>query len=314
MAEVLVVGSLNADLVVRTARFPSPGETIQGNDLAIIPGGKGANQAVAASRLGADVAMVGRVGKDAFGTDLIENLKENKVDTSHVPQDDSVATGTAVIVVDARGQNSIVLSPGANGKVSPSDAESAPFGNPSSSSARGASLLLLQFEIPIETVVHAARLAKEKGLRVLLNPAPAHEVPDELLQSADFLLPNETELGLLAGQPVSDLASAETAARSLVSRGAANVIVTLGANGALIVNADEVEHIPSFNVKAVDTTAAGDAFIGGFASALLKQRPLEEAVRFACACGALAATRFGAQPSLPTREEVETLLEKNATS
>lgn len=306
MADVLVVGSLNADLVVRTARFPSPGETIQGNDLAIIPGGKGANQAVAASRLGADVAMVGRVGTDAFGTKLIENLKENKVDTTRVLQDDSAATGTAVIVVDAQGQNSIVLSPGANGKVSPSDAESVPF--------PGASLLMLQFEIPIETVVRAAKLAKQKGLRVLLNPAPAYEVPNELLQSADFLLPNETELSLLAHQPVSDLASAETAARVLVSRGAGNVIVTLGENGALIVNAEGAKHIPSFKVEAVDTTAAGDAFIGGFASALLKQKPLEEAVRFACACGAVAATRFGAQPSLPTREEVQALLQKNVPS
>jgi ribokinase len=314
MADVLVVGSLNADLVVRTARFPSPGETIQGNDLAIIPGGKGANQAFAVSRLGANVAMVGRVGMDVFGTNLIENLKHNKVDTSRVLQDDSAATGTAVIVVDAQGQNSIVLSPGANGKVSPSDAESALFGGPSASSGQGASLLLLQFEIPIETVVHAARLAKEKGLRVLLNPAPAHAVPDELLRSADFLLPNETELRLLTGQPVSDLASAETAARLLISRGAANVIVTLGANGALIVNAEGAKHIPSFKVDVVDTTAAGDAFIGGFATALLAKKPLEEAVQFACACGAVAVTRFGAQPSLPTAVEAQTLLQENNTS
>lgn len=306
MAEVLVVGSLNADLVVRTARFPSPGETIQGNDLAIIPGGKGANQAVAAARLGADVAMVGRVGTDAFGTKLIQNLKENKVDTARVLQDDSAATGTAVIVVDADGQNSIVLSPGANGRVSPQDAESAPFA--------GASLLLLQFEIPIDAVVRAARLAKEQGLRVLLNPAPAHEMPDDLLQSADFLLPNETELGLLAGAAVDDAASAETAARSLLARGAQTVIVTLGGEGALIVDADGAQHVPAYPVEVVDTTAAGDAFIGGFAAALLRGQALVEAVRYGCACGALAATRFGAQPSLPDAQEVQALLKKSIPS
>ncbi len=302
MADILVIGSLNADLVVRAQRFPAPGETIQGGDLATIPGGKGANQAVAAARLGAHVAMMGRVGTDAFGSTLIQNLEQNHVDASRLLRDDTAATGTAIIIVDSNGQNSIVLSPGANGKVIPADIEPASFSR--------ASLLLLQFEIPIETVVHSARLAKEKGLRVLLNPAPARPVPEELLRLIDLLLPNETELSLLTGKPVGDLASVEAAARSLVSRGARNVIVTLGENGALIVNGEGAKHIPSFRVQVVDTTAAGDAFIGGLAVALLNGRTLEDAVQYACACGALAVTRFGAQPSLPTAEEVENLIRR----
>ncbi len=300
MADILVIGSLNADLVVRAPRFPAPGETIQGGDLAIVPGGKGANQAVAAARLGASVTMTGRVGKDSFGSALIENLKNNHVDATHVARDDRAATGTAVIVVDSQGQNSIVLSPGTNGKVTPADVEPASF--------QDAGLLLLQLEIPLETVLSAARLAKEKGSRVLLNPAPARTLPDELMALADFMLPNESELSLLAGQAVSDVGSAETAARSLVARGAQTVIVTLGANGALIVNRDGAKHVPSFHVQVVDTTAAGDAFIGGFAVASLRGRSLEDAVQYACACGALAVTKFGAQPSLPTAEEVEKLL------
>lgn len=300
MANIIVVGSLNADLVVRTPRFPQPGETISGEDLQIIPGGKGANQAVAAARQGTPTAMVGRVGRDSFGPDLINNLKQNGVDTAHVQTDPESATGTAIIIVDTNGQNSIVLSPGGNGKVTPADVEEIPFSE--------ATLLLLQLEIPVEAVLAAARRAKENGLRVLLNPAPARALPDELLALPDFLVPNESELSLLSGLPVNDLPSAENAAKTLLERGIQTVIVTLGANGALIVNKELTKHIPSFKVDVVDTTAAGDAFIGGFASALLQNKSLEEAVRYGCACGALAATKFGAQPSLPTKEDVEKFL------
>jgi ribokinase len=302
MANIIVVGSLNADLVVRTPRFPQPGETISGEDLQIIPGGKGANQAVAAARQGTPTAMVGRVGRDSFGPDLINNLKQNGVDTERVQTDPESATGTAIIIVDTNGQNSIVLSPGGNGKVTPADVEEIPFSE--------ATLLLLQLEIPVEAVLAAARRAKENGLRVLLNPAPARALPDELLALPDFLLPNESELSLLSGLPVNDLPSAENAAKTLLERGIQTVIVTLGANGALIVNKELTKHIPSFKVDVVDTTAAGDAFIGGFASALLQNKSLEEAVRYGCACGALAATKFGAQPSLPTKEDVENFLQE----
>ncbi|MBN2118875.1 MAG: ribokinase [Anaerolineales bacterium] len=296
MPDILVIGSLNADLVVRAAHFPGPGETISGEDLQIIPGGKGANQAVAAARQGTSVAMVGRVGNDSFGPGLIDNLKQNNVNTSHVQVDSKAATGTAIIVLDANGQNSIVLSPGGNGKVSPADLDSVSFSDHK--------LLLLQLEIPVETVFSAARYAKANGLRVLLNPAPARSLPDELIALPDFLLPNESELSLLTDQPIHDLPSAEKAAKTLLGRGAQNVIVTLGANGALIVTKEMTKHVPAFEVEVVDTTAAGDAFIGGFASALLQNKLLEEAVRYGCACGALAATKFGAQPSLPTREAV----------
>jgi ribokinase len=302
MNKILVIGSLNADLVVRAPRFPSPGETIQGENLATIPGGKGANQAVAAARLGAQVAMIGRVGADSFGSTLINNLKQNKVDADRVIKDESSATGTAVIVVDSQGQNCIILSPGANAKVTPSDIVPESFS--------GCSLLLLQFEIPIETVIHSANLAREKGLLILLNPAPAHNLPDDLLRTIDYILPNETELGLLTGKPVNDLASVGAAGRSLLARGAKNIIVTLGAQGALIVNKDGAKLIPSFKVNVVDTTAAGDAFIGGLAVGLLNGKSLEDAVQYACACGALAVTKFGAQPSLPTAKDVNKIIKR----
>lgn len=302
MADILVIGSLNADLVVRAPRFPAPGETISGEDLTIIPGGKGANQAVAAARQGASVTMVGRVGNDSFGPTLIQNLRDNRVDISLVQTDQS-ATGTALIVVDSSGQNSIVLSPGANGKVSPADVDALSFQN--------VDMLLLQLEIPLETVVHAASLARQNGLRLILNPAPARQLPDSLLADVNILVPNEGELQYLSGQPVTDIDSAKSAAQVLLAKGVQTVIVTLGRNGALLVTDENTLHIPTFNVEVVDTTAAGDAFIGGLAAGLLKGNPLEKAVRYGNASGALAATKFGAQPSLPNAEDVEKLLKAN---
>jgi ribokinase len=294
--DVLVIGSLNADLVVRAPHFPQPGETISGDDLHIIPGGKGANQAVAAARQGASVAMLGRVGQDGFGDTLLDNLKNNHVEISSVERD-VTSTGTAIIVVDANGQNSIILSAGANGKVSPADVDHA--------SSLIPSLILLQLEIPTLTVLRAAQYAKQNNIQVILNPAPAKPLPDELISLADFIIPNETELSLLTGLEIKDIPSAEQAAKVLLKRGAKNVIVTLGEKGALFVSSKQVTHVDTYKVNVIDTTAAGDAFIGGFASALLRGFEIEEAVKYANACGALAATKFGAQPSLPTREEVE---------
>ena len=297
MPDILVIGSLNTDLVVRAPRFPKPGETISGEDLQVIPGGKVANQAVAAARLGSSVSMLGRVGKDNFGDLLLNNLKSNQVD-SQLVQRDEASTGTAIIIVDSNGQNSIVLSAGANGKVTSADI----------TSFLDHKLLLLQLEIPLESVLSAAQRAHENGLRVILNPAPAQQIPDALISLADFLIPNETELSLLTGLAVNDINSAEEAARKLLDKGAQHVIVTLGSKGALIVTPAQVTHVDAYAVEVVDTTAAGDAFIGGFATALLQDRSLEESVRYGCACGALAATKFGAQPSLPTKEDVERLL------
>jgi ribokinase len=305
MSDILVIGSLNADLVARAPHFPQPGETISGDDLQIIAGGKGANQAVAAARQGAKVAMLGRVGKDGFGDTLLENLKNNHVDTSNIERDDS-STGTAIIVVDANGQNSIVLSAGANGKVSPADVDHASLLSPS--------LLLLQLEIPIPTVLHAAQRASENNIRVILNPAPAQPLPDELISLVDFIIPNENELSLLTDLEVKDVPSAEQSARALLKRGAKNVIVTLGSKGALFASSTQATLVDAYQVDVIDTTAAGDAFIGGFASALLRGVKVEEAVKYANACGALAATKFGAQPSLPDKDEVESFLKLHRTS
>lgn len=307
---ILVIGSLNADLVVKSPRFPQPGETISGEDLQIIPGGKGANQAVAAGRQGVKTTMIGRVGSDSFGPFLVDNLKANQVDTSHVAFDSS-ATGTAIIVVDSNGQNSIVLSPGANGKVSPADVDLASF--------QGFGLLLLQLEIPTPTVLHAAQQARAHGLTVILNPAPAKPLPDDLLANVDVLIPNESELALLTGLPVNDVTSAETAAKEILKQGVKIVIVTLGSKGALLVTDMQVTQVDTYKVNVVDTTAAGDAFIGGFAAKLMESGglPLDlqgqalilhNAVRYGCACGALATTKFGAQPSLPSKEDVEKFL------
>jgi ribokinase len=308
MPDILVVGSLNADLVVRAPRFPQPGETISGEDLQVIPGGKGANQAVAAARLGANVAMLGCVGNDAFGDLLLENLKANHVDINMIKRE-SGPTGTAMIVIDASGQNSIVLSPGANYKVSYVDI------NRNYSSFPDQGLLLLQLEILDPAFEMAAHSAKRKNMTVILNPAPAKNLNNDFLSTIDFIVPNEAELSLLTGMEVKDIPSAEKAAEQLLQRGAKNVIVTLGSKGALVVTGKQGDkytntradtfQVNTFKVNVVDTTAAGDAFIGGFATKLLESDDLLSAVRYGCACGALATTKFGAQPSLPTKQEVE---------
>ena len=301
-AKIVVVGSLNMDLVVRTPRIPTPGETIIGHALHMLPGGKGANQAVAAARLGAQVAMVGRVGGDAFAQPLLANLAANRVDHTWVAEDAGEATGVALIEVDDAGQNSIVVVSGANARLSPADAEAA------AAAIAAAQVLLLQLESPLETVLRAAQLARASGVTVILNPAPARALPAELLRTVDVLIPNESETALLTGLPAASLEEAKAAAQALLADGVPTVVLTLGERGALLAQPQGLAHFPAFPVTPVDTTAAGDAFVGGFAVALAEGKPLELAVRWGNAAGALAATQLGAQPSLLDRPAVLALL------
>jgi ribokinase len=301
MTDIVVVGSLNMDLVVRAPRAPEAGETIRGHDFQMVPGGKGANQAAAAAKLGGETAMVGRVGGDAFGPVLIQNMARQGVDPNHIMIDQEASTGVAVITVDDTGENRIVISAGANGRVNKSDIERA------EGLLRDAQFLILQFEIPLEVVDYAIEKAAHYPVKVILNPAPAASVSPEFLGRVDHLVPNETETKILTGLDVSDLSTAEKAAREFLSYGVGEVIITLGEEGALLVTRERVTHVPAREVKAVDTTAAGDAFIGGFAVATARGFSPVEAVRYATCAGTLAVTKFGAQTSLPTAEEVQAL-------
>jgi len=301
-AHVTVVGSLNMDLVARAPRIPHPGETVIGGDFRTIPGGKGANQAVAAARLGAQVSMVGRVGRDAFANPLLDNLAAAGVDHTFVIRGPKAATGVALIMVDDGGQNSIVVASGANMRLSPADVDGAEI------AIADADALLLQLESPLKTVIRAAEVAHAHGVTVILNPAPARSLPGPLLSLVDVLIPNESETALLTGLPVGNQVEAKAAAAALRGLGVGTVILTLGERGALLAREEGVEHFPAFEVTPVDTTAAGDAFVGGFAVALAEGRSWAEAVRWGNAAGGLATTRLGAQPSLPTRQALETLL------
>lgn len=301
---ICVVGSLNMDLVMRTPHLPAPGETISGGPFATHPGGKGANQAVAAARLGAAVAMVGRVGGDAFGARLRTELTEADIDIRQVVTLPDMASGVALIAVEASGQNSIIIAPGANGALTPADVEAA---GPTITAAR---VLLLQLETPLPAVQRAAELAHATGTLVLLNPAPAQPLPAELLAQVDYLIPNEQEAALLLGETIATGADAAGAAQRLCAQtGVGGVVITLGAQGALLAQAQtEPQFVPAHPVAVVDTTAAGDAFVGAFAVALAEGRTPAEAMRWGNAAGALAVTTAGAQPSLPTRNAVVALL------
>ena len=307
-AHVTVVGSLNMDLVARTPRIPQPGETIIGGEFRTVPGGKGANQAVAAARLGAQVSMVGRVGHDAFADPLLQNLAAASVDHAFVTRDPEAATGVALIFVDDAGQNSIVVAAGANMRLSPADVDAA------EAVIAASDVVLLQLESPLETVTRAAEVARAHGARVVLNPAPARSVPSALLSRVDVLIPNESETAHLTGLPLGDRAAAEVAAAALRDMGVGTVILTLGGRGAMLACEEGAELFPAFEVDPVDTTAAGDAFVGSFAVALAEGRSLPEAVRWGNAAGALATTRLGAQPSLPARRAVAELLSRGPNS
>ena len=296
---ILVVGSLNMDLVVTVETHPKPGDTVLGGDTRTIPGGKGANQAAAASKAGGDVAMLGLVGSDAYGEALKDALREAGVDVGFVETFEG-PSGVALITVDADGQNMIVVSPGANGKLTSERFQEEML--------HGAALVMMQLEIPLETVQTVAAAAAARGVPVLLNPAPAQPLPNELLQKIKYLVVNEGEAALLSDLKVTDAESALAAARSLRERGAETVVVTLGARGLVWSSNNGEGALEAHKVKIIDTTAAGDAFCGAFAVALAQGRGLGPALRFANAAGALATTEEGAQPSLPTKEEIEAFL------
>ena len=296
--EVAVVGSLNLDLVVRVPRLPGPGETVAGDDVFRNPGGKGANQAVAAARLGRRVAMVGRVGDDDAGRQLLASLADAAVDTAQVEALAGVPSGTALITVSADGENQIVISPGANARLTPDDVAAA------GAALDAAAVTLLQLEVPLDAVAAAARAA---GGRVVLTPAPARALPDGLLGAVDVLVPNRVELAQLTGEPVPETVEEAVALAGRLPARA--VVVTLGADGALVVEGDQASHVPAVPVRAVDTTAAGDAFCGGLADALATGASLEDAARRAARVAAAACRRPGAQASLPTSTELRDLPE-----
>jgi ribokinase len=301
-AKIVVVGSINMDLIARGERIPRPGETIVGGGFRTVPGGKGANQAVASARLGANVKIIGRVGTDAFGDLLLENLGRAGVDASAVERDAEEASGIALIMIDDAAQNSILVAPGANMRLTPAHVEAA------EAVIAAADVLLVQLEIMPETVLRAVELAHAHGVQVVLNPAPARPLPAGLPNLIDVLIPNEYEAALLTGAPAGSVEEAKAAAQILLALGPQTVIITLGWRGSLLAQAGSSQHFPAFKITPVDTTAAGDAFVGSFATALAEGAALEEAVRWGNAAGALAATRLGAQPSLPHRKEVEELL------
>lgn len=308
---MVVFGSLSQDFVVNVPRLPAKGETIRGTDFGMFAGGKGNNQAMAAARAGGDlveVVMVGRVGADQFGDMLIETLKKNNVDTKFVSKDETVGTGIALITVDAAGDNNIVIAQRSNLALSANDAENA------RSVFDGAVTLMLQLEVPFEANIAAAKLAREYGHMVHLNPAPAPVdgvIPDELWELVDVVTPNQTEVALLSGMEVTDLHTGVAAAQKLKDKGPKVIILTMGSEGCVLLQCDNPSEIyKPYSVNSVDATAAGDAFCGALAAGWTQGLVLEKALERACAAGALATTKMGAEPSLPTKEEIEELMKQ----
>ena len=298
-AKVVVIGSLNMDLVTRAPRLPRGGETLIGQSFSTVSGGKGANQAVAAARLGAEVSMVGCIGSDAYGQQLRNALLAEQIDCDAISIVDG-ASGVALIVVDDNSQNAIVIVAGANGALTPGVIDRF------DSVLQAADVIICQLEVPDATVGHALKRGRELGKTVILNPAPASRpLPADWYAAIDYLIPNESEAAALSGLPVDSLETAETAATRLIGMGAGKVIITLGAQGSLFADGQGFLHFPAPQVHAVDTTAAGDTFVGGFAAALASGQSEAEAIRFGQVAAALSVTRAGAQPSIPTLSDVQ---------
>lgn len=306
MESICILGSINMDLVLRVNRMVQPGETILSKDYKKIFGGKGANQAVAARRLGANVNFIGQVGRDENGYEILEALKKDNIDVNYIRHSDNSPTGMAIITVDDEGRNSIVVVPGANMDISKQ------WIREREDIISESRMLISQFETPLEATIEAFKVAKEKGVITVLNPAPAKEIPDGLLKLTDIIIPNETEAFELTNTKVDDEESIKEAASKFMEKGVKFVIITLGERGAALVSKDKLNIIPAYKVKAIDTTAAGDSFIGALASKLQNEEnidfeQIEKAIKFANKVSSIVVQRQGAQPSLPYLEEVEAI-------
>lgn len=304
--KIVVLGSINMDLVVITPRHPKIGETIKGRDFQMIPGGKGANQAVAIARQNTPSVFIGCVGNDSFGTQLINLMDDEGIDTCHIRNLDNIPTGIASIVVSDQSQNTIVISPGANDKISRTQLDQA------SEAIKNAELLICQLETNFDAVETAVDIAYQNNTGIVLNPAPMRDLPDDFLSKIDYLIPNETEAGLLANHSVSDQDSAIKAAKLLISQGTKNVLLTMGEKGVVLINSESATHFSAFEVNPVDTTAAGDTFVGSFAVGLIRKLPDEINIKRAQAAAALTVTKMGAQPSIPSDSEIESFLKREA--
>jgi len=298
MRKIIVIGSSNTDMVIKTEKLPVPGETILGGVFLMNPGGKGANQAVAAARLGGNVTFITKTGNDLFGNQAVELFVRENIDSQYIVKDHEFPSGVALITVDSAGENSIVVAPGSNGNLLKNDFPVNLF------EGGRFEILLLQLEIPISTVEYSAIKASEKGIKVILNPAPAQKLPENLLRHTWLITPNESETEILTGLKITNITAAEKAASILQEKGVVNVVITLGSEGAFLKSESFTGLIPGIKVKAVDTTAAGDVFNGALAVSLAEGKDLKEAVFFANKAASISVTRLGAQASAPYRKEI----------
>lgn len=299
--KIVVVGSCNTDMVIKADRLPVPGETILGGTFFMNPGGKGANQAVAAARMGGIVTLISKTGNDVFGKQSVMLYTAENIKTDYIFSDPKHPSGVALITVDAQGENCIVVASGANASLSPADIDKA------SAEIEGSDLILMQLEIPIETVEYVAEKAQKKGIKVILNPAPARALSDNLLQNLYIIIPNKSEAEILSGIKVSDIESAKLAANIISAKGVNIVVITLGSQGALIKEFEDFHFVDALNVEALDTTAAGDTFCGSVCVGLSEGKSILESVKLAARAAAITVTRMGAQSSIPYRSELSSL-------
>jgi ribokinase len=296
--KIIIVGSTNMDMVVKTSHIPAHGETVLGGSFFMNPGGKGANQAVAVARLGGEAIFISKMGNDVFGKQSFQLFEEEGIDTKYILSDDELPSGVALITVDEAGENSIVVAPGANAALMPLDLDGA------LAEISEAGVVLIQLEIPLTTVHYLVQHASAKGVKVILNPAPAAVLSQELLSHVDIITPNRTEASMLSGVEVTDMESAQEAALAIQQMGVKDVVITMGPLGALVLQGEQFNIVPSQKVETVDTTAAGDVFNGALAVYLAEGKELVEAVKFSCEAAAVSVTRLGAQSSIPYRNEL----------